>query len=153
MPHLTLSCKNSLSAPKISLALLSFTHSLVTTTMDEPISTPPYANVTRAASVLATALPNNYDTVYPSVDTLNPTVLFPHHYDAHGGNIFSLTPEFISNGNNDPVDKSLKRSLPNKLTCMVMLRQWRTWQSLYGICRTTKSPTPWPTCSCRQRYF
>ena len=61
MPHLTLLRKNSLSAPNISLALSSFTHSLVTTTMNGPIPTPSYDAATRAASVLATALPNNDD--------------------------------------------------------------------------------------------
>ena len=41
-----------------------------------------------------------------------PTTLFPNYYVAHGGNIVSLTPEFISN-ENPAVDNSLKRSLPS----------------------------------------
>ena len=39
--------------------------------MDEPIPTPPNAAAARAASVLATAPPNNEDAVYPSVDAID----------------------------------------------------------------------------------
>ena len=118
--HLTLPHKNSLSAPKISLAVPSFTHTLVTTTMDEPIPTPPYAAAAHTASILATALPNNND-----VDAFDPTVMFRHHYDAHGRNIFSLTPEFTSNGNGNPVDNSLQHPLPSNWPTTMSSSPWK----------------------------
>ena len=79
--------------------------------MDEPIPTPPSATATRAAAVLATAAPFNGDAPSRSVHNLDPTALFCDHYNANGGNIISLTPEFISNDN--PDGTSLKRSLPS----------------------------------------
>ena len=79
--------------------------------MDEPIPTPPSATAARAAAVLATAIPFNGDAPSRSVHDLDPTALFCDHYNGNGGNIISLTPEFISNDN--PDGTYLKRSLPS----------------------------------------
>ena len=59
------------------------------------------------------ALRPDDDAAFLSIDALNPTVLFGHHYNAQGGNILSLIPDFISNINVNPVHNSLKRSIPS----------------------------------------
>ena len=79
--------------------------------MAEPIRTPPSAAARRAIDVLATALPPDDDVVMSGIG-IDATELFGRHYDAHGGNIVSLTSQIIGDGSPSN-DNQLKRSLPS----------------------------------------
>ena len=64
--------------------------------MVQPISTPPSVAAGRSMSVLDTIFPPHDGSLPFLAAGINPTSLFGDHYDAHGGNIISLTLEFIS---------------------------------------------------------
>ena len=76
--------------------------------MAQPIPTPPSAAAGRSTSVLDTAFPPDDGSLTFLAAGINPTSLFGDHYDAHGGNIISLTLEFISN-DSPSIGNPLKR--------------------------------------------
>ena len=80
--------------------------------MAQPIPTPSSAAVGRATSVLAMAQPPPYDNAFMFDVGIDATKLFGRHYNTHGGNIVSLTPQIIWD-DSPTVDNLLKQSLPS----------------------------------------